>query len=557
MAHFRARKNQTPSNPTMQNRTLKHQIIAAVLLLPMAALMPAQEAKLAAKSGAKLTPSELIAKITRDHAEVRNAGQVTLSYADVVQNILPSVVSISTYSKKGLARRGGMPFGSDDLESVPPMLREFFREYLEKQGQGQAPEAPRGRQRPQQPRQTGLGSGVILTEDGYIMTNNHVVQDADELKVKIGKSSREYTAKVIGTDPSTDVALIKVEATGLPHATFGDSAKLRVGDVVLAVGSPMGLDQSVTQGIVSAMGRSDVGIINNKGNGGYENFIQTDAAINPGNSGGPLVDGLGRVIGINTAIETQSGMFSGIGLAIPINMALNVVTDLLDDGKVDRGFLGIRMDDKPVDSSIAEYLGIKDQAGVTVTLVVPDSPASKAGFQAGDVITSVNNERAEEYSKVRLFISSQRPGSVVKFGVARFNMDTRKAQNLELAATLESLPSEKVLASMQGPDSDANEISAAPKADTFLKGVKVEPVTAEVRKDFNIADNVEGLYVNSVEADSPAGKVGLQEGDVITMVNNRAIKNVAEAKSNKGEDGEAVHLTINRDGRINRIVVKG
>jgi serine protease Do len=534
-----------------KNKTLKNQIIAAALVLPVAGYLLAQDAK----SPAKDTASDLVARITRDHAEVRNAGQVTLSYADVVQKILPSVVSISTYSKKSQTRRGGMPFGSgDELEQVPPMFREFFREYFERHGQVPQ-EQPRGRQRPQQPRQTGLGSGVILTDDGYIMTNNHVVQDADELKVKIGRSSREYTAKVIGSDPSTDIALIKVEATGLPHATFGDSGKLRVGDVVLAVGSPMGLDQSVTQGIVSAMGRSDVGIINNKGNGGYENFIQTDAAINPGNSGGPLVDGLGRVIGINTAIETQSGMFSGIGLAIPINMALNVVTDLLDDGKVERGFLGIQMDDKPVDSSIAEYLGLKDQVGVTVNVVVPNSPAGKAGFQPGDVITTVNDEKAEEYSKVRLFISSQRPGSVVKFGVARFN--NGKPENIVLSATLGSLPTDKVLASMQTPNAGGPEVAAKPKTDAFLKGVQVEPLSADLRKENTIGENIEGLYVTSVEADSPAGKVGLQEGDVITMVNNRSVKTAAEARSNKGEDGEAVHLTIIRDGRTNRLIVKG
>ena len=198
---------------------------------------------------------------------MRNAGQVTLSYADVVQNILPSVVSISTYAKKPGARgHGGMPTNPNDLDQVPPMLREFFRDWMERQGRSPRElRHPTDRPRSQQPQQTGLGSGVILTDDGYIMTNNHVVQDADELKVKIGKSSKEYTAKIIGADPSTDVALIKIEATGLPHATFGDSSKLRVGDVVLAVGAPMGLEQSVTQGIVSAMGRSKVDIISNKG----------------------------------------------------------------------------------------------------------------------------------------------------------------------------------------------------------------------------------------------------------------------------------------------------
>lgn len=514
----------------------------------MAGILSAQ----APGPGAKPTQAELLTKITRDHAEVRNPGQVTLSYADVVQNILPSVVSISTYSKKSAGRggRGGMP-GQEDLEQVPPMLREFFREWLERQG-GEAPQAnPRGgRQRPQQ---TGLGSGVLLTDDGYIMTNNHVVQDADELKVKIGKSSKEYTAKVIGTDPSTDIALIKVEASGLPHATLGDSAKLRVGDVVLAVGSPMGLDQSVTQGIVSAMGRSDVHIIRHKDQAGYENFIQTDAAINPGNSGGPLVDGLGRVIGINTAIETQSGMFSGIGLAIPINMALNIVTDLLDDGKVDRGYLGVLMGD--VDPSVAEMFGLKDDSGVTLSEVRGGSPADKAGFQVGDVIVSADGEPVAESSKLRLMISGKRPGDAVKFGVMRLNASTKKADQIELTATLGKLTPELLAAASNIPSVGDN---PTPATAGFLKGVKVESLTEELRQEHNIdAGVIAGLVVTDVAEDSDAFRKGLEAGDVIVRVNNQPVKTLPEARAKKGDSGDAVHLTIVHEGQTKFIVVRG
>ncbi|MEZ0386667.1 MAG: Do family serine endopeptidase, partial [Verrucomicrobium sp.] len=531
-------------------------------LLGVTAMVMAQETKPAETKEAaapapsfKMTSADFAEKVTRDSAPIANAGQLTLRYADVVQRILPSVVSISTYSKKPGAGRGMPEMNEDDLEQLPPMFREFFKDWMERRG-GQPNETPstppRGRQqRPQQPRQTGLGSGMILTADGYILTNNHVVESADEIKVVIAGRGKEYTAKVIGTDPQTDVALIKIEGTDLPHATFGDSSKLRVGDVVLAVGSPMGLVQSVTQGIVSALGRSELGIIGRRGQAGYENFIQTDAAINPGNSGGPLVDGLGRVIGINTAIETQSGMFAGIGLAIPIDMALNIAVDLLDDGKVDRGFLGIQMD--PVDPSMADFLGLKDDEGVTVTRVVPDSPADKAGFEEGDVVVGANGEKVEEPSKLRLMVSAKRPGESVKFNVVRFNEQAKKPEKLELNATLEKLDTDKLAAS--GLKSGQGKESAKPAG--FLEGVRVENLNDELRKEYNVDAEVSGVLVTSVEENSPAAKVGLQEGDVILQVNRQPVKDVAEARSHKGDAGNAVQLKVLRAGQTKFLVIKG
>jgi len=533
----------------MQRKYLKSQIIAAALLLSMAGLLSAEEPKPAAKP--KPTQAELLSRITRDNAEVRNAGQVTLSYADVVQNILPCVVSISTYTKSRPGRRGNMP-SAEDLDQLPPLLREW----LERQGQmPDAAPAPRGRQRSQQPQQSGLGSGVVLTEDGYILTNNHVVAESDELKVKVGKFSKEYAAKVIGTDPATDVALIKIEATGLPHATFGDSSKLRVGDVVLAVGAPMGLEQSVTQGIVSAMGRTGVGIIHNKDQQGYENFIQTDAAINPGNSGGPLVDGLGRVVGMNTAIETQSGMFSGIGLAIPVNMALSIVADLLDGGKVERGFLGVAMSD--VDPSVADLFGLKDETGVTVSEVRPGSPAEKAGFQGGDVIVSADGESVAAPSKLRLMVSSKRPGDSVKFGVVRLNSQSKKPDHLELKATLGRLTPEALAAAGGTGSSSGGKKPAADPAGGFLKGVQVEPITEALRKEHSIDASVtSGLVVTDVAEDSNAFRTGLQVGDVILRVNNQPVKNAAEARSNRGGSGDAVWLAVWHQGQTKYVVVK-
>jgi serine protease Do len=542
--------------------------IAGVAMLGAAAIVIAQEEakpteiKPAPQVVPNLKPAEFLAKIARDSAEVRNAGQVTLSYADVVERTLPTVVSIGTYSTKSVAAggggggRSGPDMSEEDMEQLPPMFREFFKDWLERHGEEGAPgPAPRGnsprRQRPQGPRQTGLGSGVLLTSDGYIMTNNHVVENADQLKVRIGGQNKEYIAKVIGTDPSTDIALIKIDAKDLPKATFGDSAKLRVGDVVLAIGSPMGLDQSVTQGIVSALGRSDVGIIRHKQQSGYENFIQTDAAINPGNSGGPLVDGLGRVIGINTAIETRSGMFSGIGLAIPSNMALSIVTDLLDDGKVDRGFLGVVMSD--VDPSMADFYGLNDSRGVTVSEVVSDSPAEKAGLLGGDVIVSADGEKVEQPSKLRLMISGKHPGEAVKFGVIRFNEKTKKPENLQLIATLEKLDADKFANMGQRPGGKAT----PEKGGSFLEGVKIENVTDELRKDYGLDEKVQGVVVTSVKDDSPAAKVGLQEGDVIVQVNRQNVKTTAEARSNRGdEDGAPVVLKIQRDGQTKHIVIR-
>lgn len=529
--------------------------LASAGLLGVTALVVAQEAKPdegaqpVVKSSYQLTSEDFASKVARDGAPLPNAGQLTLSYADVVERILPSVVRISTFSKTPGAGRGVPEMNPEDLEQMPPMFREFFQEWMERRGGQPEGPGPRNRQRPQRPRQTGLGSGMMLTADGYILTNNHVVEKADEIKVVIAGRGREYPAKVIGTDPQTDVALIKIEGTEFPRATFGESSKLRVGDVVLAVGSPMGLTQSVTQGIVSALGRSELGIIGRRGQAGYENFIQTDAAINPGNSGGPLVDGLGRVIGINTAIETQSGMFSGIGLAIPIDMALSIAVDLLDDGKVDRGFLGIQMD--PVEPSMADFLGIKDESGVTVTRVVENSPAAKAGFEEGDVVVGANGEKVEEPSKLRLMVSSKRPGEAVLFNVVRFNEKSKKPERLELNAVLEKLDNDKLGSSSPVPGKPA-----PGKPADFLAGVRIENITDELRQAYTIGEDVNGVVVTAVEEDSAAFKVGLQEGDVIVQVNRQPVKTAAEARSHRGDAGNAMQLKILRSGQTKFLVIK-
>ncbi len=525
----------------MNHNRIKQIILGGAGLLGAVALVMAETDK------SKASVADFDAKITRDISEVRSANPALAGFADVVQKIMPSVVSISTYSKKATRQGfgGGGP-SEEELNSIPPWFRQWFEE--QQQGQG-----PRKRQSPQQPRkpvQTGLGSGVLLTDNGYIMTNNHVVDGADQLKVIVGdRAAKEYDAKVIGTDPQSDIALIKIEGKGFPHATIGDSSKLRVGDIVLALGSPMGLDQSVTHGIVSALGRSNMGIIGTAKQAGFENFIQTDAAINPGNSGGPLVDSQGRVIGINSAIETRSGMFSGIGLAIPINMALNNVHDLLAGGKVERGFLGIQMGE--VDPSMVDFLGLSDENGVTVSMIVPNSPAQKAGFSEGDVIITALGEKVQDLSKLRLMISSQRPGTDVKFGVVRMNEKTRKPERRELVAKLDKLPENPGLA-MEKPK------PATPKsaASSFLEGVRVENITDELRQNYNIEKEVQGVVVTNVDEKSQAYKVGLEEGDVITQVNRKAVTTLSEAGENKGQPGEIVQLKILRSGQTKFLAVK-
>ncbi len=496
----------------------------------------------------RMSGAEFDKKLSRDTTDVRVPGQMASSYADVVQRILPSVVSIGTYSKTS-RRSFHFEMSPDDLDHLPPMFRDFFGDWLDRRG----PELPRERKRalPDKPVQTGLGSGVIITTDGYILTNNHVVHEADELKVEIAGRKGEFIGKVIGTDPQTDVALIKIDAAGLTPATIGDSSRLRVGDIVLAIGSPMGLEQSVTQGIVSGLGRSNLGIIGDtqQGQAGYENFIQTDAAINPGNSGGPLLDAQGRVVGLNTAIETRSGMFAGIGLAIPVNMAISVARDLLDDGKVQRGFLGIEMD--LIDASMAEHLGLEHEAGVIVNAVVADSPAASAGFQEGDAIISINGQSVTSPAQLRLVVSANHPGTEVKFSVVRYNDQLKRPERIELTAKLRQLP-DKLGGKVEEKPS---EVGKAESGSTFLKGVTIDNLTDELRQDYKIADTVEGVLVTSVDKDSAAALV-LENGDVIIQVNRKAVKNVAEAMAASSGEGESLLLKVIRDGRTRLLIAK-
>jgi serine protease Do len=512
---------------------------------------------------AKIPPADFAAKIHRDASPLPNNGQMQMSYAGVVDKILPSVVTI--YSST--------PIKTPGVDQIPPQLRPFFYRFFgapdgsggmneddepqqnpRRRGQGQGQRPPQQQQQPnpddESNQEHGVGSGMIITTDGYIITNNHVVADAKKIEVAVDRngSTRTYKAKVIGTDPLTDVALIKIEATDLVPATLGDSSKLRVGDIVLAAGAPMELSRSVSQGIVSALGRSNAGIVG-KGNGhggrvqGYEDFIQTDASINPGNSGGPLVDGMGRVIGISTAILSRTGMNAGIGFAIPINMAINIVEDLLDDGTVQRGFLGVEIQD--LDPATAKLMQIEDQAGALVRRVGADSPAEKAGIQLEDVIVAINGQKVDSSSRLRLIVSGTKPGSQIPIDVMR------AGKVVTLNATLEALPEEALSElgsrprNMPRPGADGMNKDSVGE---LVSGVTVQTLSPALRERHEIPGSVNGVIVTKVDPDSRAASMGVQESDVISHVNRKPVANATEARTLAKHSDRTVLLRVWRKG---------
>lgn len=360
----------------------------AMLLAALSASAPLFAARARdAKKAAEPVPKPAVRFDRSPVGEGAKPGLV-MSYADVIEPAQRAVVSV--YSTKIIKER----------VAIDPFFRRFF---------GDIPDQER------ESKQEGLGSGVIVTADGYILTNNHVVEGADELKVTLA-DDRDFIAKVIGSDPKTDIAVLKIEAKDLPTVAFADSDKLRVGDIVFAMGNPLGVGQTVTMGIVSAKGRSKLGLLENVS--GYEDFIQTDAAINMGNSGGALVDARGRLIGINSAILSPSRGNIGIGFAIPINLAGFIMNSLVEHGTVARGYLGVTSD--TVTADVAEQLGLpKDTRGVVVTDIDPDSPAEKAGLKRTDVILAINNHPISTWEELRLLVSQVVPETKAVFKVVR------------------------------------------------------------------------------------------------------------------------------------------
>ena len=424
------------------------------------------------------------------------------SFAPIVKKVAPSVVNIysTRFIKERLMRN---PMFND------PFFRQFFGNQL----------PPDGGERQRTRTERSLGSGVIVSADGYILTANHVVADADEVKVSIADGKTEYTAKVIGKDSATDIAVLKIQANNLPAVTLADSDQLEVGDMVLALGNPFGVGQTVTMGIVSALGRSGLGF------NGYENFIQTDAAINPGNSGGALVDVEGRLVGINTAIVSPSGGNNGIGFAVPINMARNVLVRLVSGGKVTRGYLGIIPQD--IDADLAKQFNLPDQNGALVGDVMAGTPAAKAGIKSGDVITAINGQPVADAHGLQLTVSQISPGTPVAVKVIRNGV----ARNFTV--TLAELPGGE---SVSGDDDNSS--TGTGMADA-LDGVTVADLEPSVREQLRVPADINGALVSDVSSDSNSADAGLQANDLIVEINRQPVTSADDAvrlcKAARGE----------------------
>ena len=397
--------------------------------------------------------------------------------ADVSAKVLPSVVNIASVKT---------------VTMQSPLFNDpFFREFL-------------GGGVPHEQVQRALGSGVIISPDGYIVTNNHVVGGADKVEVRLS-DARVFPATVVGTDPKSDVAIIKINKTGLPAMKIGDSSKLRIGSFVLAIGNPFGLEQTVTLGIVSALGRSGLGITD------YENFIQTDAAINPGNSGGALVNMKGELIGINTAILSQSGGSVGIGFAIPIDLVMSIKKSIDKYGKVVRGWLGVSVQE--VTPEIAKGLGLSSARGALITEVMKGGPAEKSGIKHGDVIVAIDGKPVPTTASMRFLISEVMPGSAVKVKVLRDG----KEKNFTVVAG--------DLAKAQVP-----EHMVLIKDNKFLEGATVADLTPAGRETLNLKPEIQGVAVINVADNSAAAKTGLRPGDIILTINNKTTRNIEELK---------------------------
>ncbi|MDF9833537.1 serine protease Do [Ereboglobus sp. PH5-5] len=440
----------------------------------------------------------------------RTAPSATESYAPIVKEVAPSVVKVLVTERAKNVPVADNPFFSD------PRFRDFFGPFFGPYGDDDGSGGNRGNNRrgsrmQRQPEQTGLGSGVIVSADGYVLTNAHVVNGADEIKVSLN-DGRELKAKVIGTDPKTDIAVIKVEATGLPAATFADSDQLEVGDRVLAIGNPFGIGQTVTAGMISALGRG-VGIIED--GQGYEDFIQTDASINPGNSGGALTDMSGRVIGINTAILSRSGGFQGIGLAIPSNLVRSVMEQLVANGKVVRGFIGVAVQN--LTPEMAGQFKLKNADGALVAEVTPDGPSSKIGIQPGDIITDFNGRAVKDGRTLRLAVAAVAPGTSASITVMR---DGKPEQ---LAIVVGNQPGEK---STSGDNASGD---TKTEDNGTLNGVGVADLDARTRRAYGISSNITGAVITDVDPDSPAAAAGLRPGDVIQEINREPVANADEA----------------------------
>jgi len=431
--------------------------------------------------------------------------------ADVAEAVKPAVVNISSTKTEKIEESPLAPFLKE------PYFKRFFDDIFRE------PHVPRKR------KSVSLGSGVIVSPDGYILTNHHVIKNADKIKVVLS-DHREFDGKVVGTDPKTDLAVIKIDAEDLPTISWGDSDRLRVGEIVIAIGNPYRLGHTVTMGIVSAVGRANVGIAD------YEDFIQTDAAINPGNSGGALVNARGELVGINTAIFSTTGGYQGIGFAIPSNMARRVMKSLIEKGRVIRGWLGVSI--QQITPELARQFHLKEERGSLVADVLEGSPAEKAGIMRGDVIIEYDGRRVDEPYYLRNMVASTPPGTEVEIKVIR---DGRIET---LWVTIGELPSE----AEGGKDMYEN----------ALRGVSVQELTPELHEEMDIPERIRGVVISDIEHDSPAA-MRLRKGDVILEINRKAISSVEEYEAvvSRIKKDEDILLLIYRNGSTLFVTISG
>jgi serine protease Do len=448
---------------------------------------------------------------------------IATTFAPVVKRVTPAVVNISSTR---IVKTGGPSDG------MP--MDDFFRQFF---GGGLGGFGGRLPQRPTERRASSLGSGVIVSADGYVLTNNHVVESATSVKVALS-DRREFTAKIVGTDPQTDIALLKIDGKSFPSLPMGDSSRVEVGDIALAVGNPFGIGQTVTMGIIGAKGRGNLGIED------YEDFIQTDASINPGNSGGALVNTNGELIAINTAILAgNSGGNQGVGFAIPVNMARDVMDQLIKTGKISRGYIGAGIQD--VTPALAKAFKVPDTGGAVIREVEPGSPAARAGLQPGDVVVAVDNTPVPDSNSFKLRVSRTPPGTPLHMKVLR--------DGSPRDITVTPIKRPETTAKEQGSDNTAPE-GGTP---TALRGLAVDNLTPDIALQLRLPANVTGVVVTDVEPGSPAADAGVRSGDVIQHVNRKPVTNVKEFNQAVQQSGnDPIVLLVNRGGQTQFLAVE-
>jgi serine protease Do len=431
--------------------------------------------------------------------------ETSRAFSEIVSAVSPAVVNISSTR---VVRRESSPLSEDPFFDFFNPFHDFGA--------------------PKKWKEQSLGSGVIVSKDGYVITNNHVIEQAEEIRVTL-YDKRSFKGKVVGADPKTDIAVVKISADDLPTAPWGDSDRLQVGEFVLAIGNPFGLSHTVTMGIISAVGRANVGIAD------YEDFIQTDAAINPGNSGGPLVNIRGELIGINTAIFSRTGGYQGIGFAVPSNMARLVMEQLMTQGKIVRGWLGVAIQD--ITPELSQKFGIKGSRGALVSDVTKGSPAEKAGIGRGDVILEFNGKEVTSVGGLRNMVSQSRAGAEVSVKILR------GGKEYMLKAVVAELPKEAAGALQEPFPEDA-------RTNAF-SGITVKELTREIARQLGIGFEEKGVVIVRIEPGSPADDAGLKRGDVIQEIDRKRITGVEEYKriAAATQPGDTSLLFVNRGGK--------